>query len=107
LVGDGPIKQRLTSAYAIHLGDLGDAEIPAGLRRDFTDLQIALSRIAPVGNETRVRASVQKMSIGEAHEHAAAIVKLYVDLLNGAERSEPLKVVEPPRKPPRFLASRP
>jgi hypothetical protein len=47
------------------------------------------------------------MSIGEAHEHAATIVKLYVDLLNGTERSEPLKVVEAPRKPPRFLASRP
>ena len=106
LIGDGSIKQRLTEAFAIHLGDLPEAELPAGLRRDFTDLQTALSRIAPAGSETRVRASVQKMSPGEAHEHAATIVKLYIDLLNGTERAEPLKVIEPARRPPRYLTSR-
>jgi hypothetical protein len=106
LIGDGSIKQRLAEAFATHLGDLPESELPAGLRREFEDLQTALSRIAPVGSETRVRASVQKMSAGEAHEHAATIVKLYVDLLNGTERAEPLKVVEPARRPPRYLTSR-
>jgi hypothetical protein len=106
LIGDGPVKQRLASAYARHLADLADAELPVALRREFGELQAAMSRIAPVGSETRVRASVQKMSPDEAAGHAATIVKLYVELMNSVERAEPLKVVAPPRKPPRFLTGR-
>ena len=106
LIGDGPVKQRLASAYALHLAELADAELPAALRRDFGELQAAMTRIAPVGSETRVRASVQKMSPGEAASHAGTIVKLYVELMNGAERAEPLKVVASTRKPPRFLTGR-
>jgi hypothetical protein len=107
LIGDGPVKQRLASAYSLHLALLTDVELPAVLRRDFAELQAALNRVAPVGNETRVRASVQKMSPDEATAHAATIVKLYVELMNGIERAEPLKVVAPPRKPPRYLTGRP
>jgi hypothetical protein len=106
LIGDGPIKQRLSRAYASHLDDLGDSEFPAALRRDFGELQAALNRIAPVGNETRVRASVQKMAPDEAGSHAATILKLYVELLNNLERAEPLKVVSTPKKPPHFLTNR-
>jgi len=107
LIGDGPIKQRLGRAYAANLEDLADSEFPAALRRDFGELQAALNRIKPVGNETRVRASVQKMSPDEAASHAATIVKIYVELLNTLERAEPLKVVSTPKKPPHFLQSRP
>jgi hypothetical protein len=107
LIDDGSIKQRLSRAYAESLGDLADAEFPAGLRRDFGELQAAMNRMTPVGNETRVRASVQKMSPDEAATHAATIVKLYVELLNTLERAEPLKVVSSPKKPPHFLTSRP
>jgi hypothetical protein len=107
LISDGPIKQRLASAYAQHLADLSDAELPAALRRDFGELQAAMSRLAPAGNESRVRANVQKMSPEEAAGHATTIVKLYVELLNTVERAEPLKVVAPSTKPPRFLTSRP
>jgi hypothetical protein len=106
LIGDGPVKQRLAAAYALNLADLTDAELPAALRREFGELQAAMSRIAPVGSETRVRASVQKMSPDQAVGHAATIVKLYVELMQGAERAEPLKVVTPTRKPPRFLTGR-
>ncbi len=42
LIGDGPVKVRLVQAYAAHLADLADVEFPAGLRRDFADLQAAL-----------------------------------------------------------------
>ena len=108
LIGDGPVKQRLASAYALHLADLADAEFPIALRRELGELQAAMTRVAPVGNETRVRASVQKMSPDEAAGHAATIVKLYVELTSGVERAEPLKVVAtPPRKPPRYLTGRP
>jgi hypothetical protein len=106
LIADGPVKQRLANAYASHLADLTEAELPPALRREFGELQAAMSRIAPVGNETRVRASVQKMSPDQAAGHAATIVKLYVELMNSVERAEPLKVVAPPRKPPRFLTGR-
>lgn len=106
LIGDGPVKHRVAHAYATHLAALTDAELPAALRREFGELQAAMTRIAPVGSETRVRASVQKMSPDEAAAHAATIVKLYVELMNGLERAEPLKVVPPARKPPRFLTNR-
>ncbi len=107
LIGDGPVKQRLVNAYAQHLADLTDAELPAALRRDFGELQAALNRVDPVGTEGRVRASVQKMSAAEAAGHAATILELYVELVSAVERAEPLKVVAPPRKPPRYLTGRP
>ena len=106
LVSDGPIKLRLSRAYTEHLVDLDDGEFPIHLRREFTDLQAALNRIAPMGNETRVRASVQKMSVTEAGDHAGTIVRLYAMLLGQVERAEPLKVVTSPKKAPRYLTNR-
>jgi hypothetical protein len=106
LVADGPVKQRLASAYAAYLAEVTEAELPAGLRREFCDLQTAMGRVAPVGTETRARASVQKMSPAEAVGHATTIVRLYVELVNGLERAEPLKVVAPSRQPPRYLTGR-
>jgi hypothetical protein len=107
LIGDGPVKDRLAAAYSLHLADVEDSSLPPALRRDFGDLQAALARVAPAGYETPVRASVQKMSPKEATAHAATIVKLHVELLNAADRAEPLKVVTPARKPPRYLTGRP
>jgi hypothetical protein len=106
LVSDGPIKQRLNRAFAEHLEGLDDGEFPIGLRREFNDLQSALYRVEPVGNESRVRASVQKMSPVEAGAHADTIVRLYIGLLGQTERAEPLKVVSSPKKPPRYLTNR-
>ena len=106
LIADGSIKQRLAAAYSLHLADVTEADLPPPLRRDFADLQAAISRVVPAGHATPVRASVQKMSPDEASSHAATIVKLYVELTNGLERAEPLKVVPPPRKAPRYLSGR-
>lgn len=106
LVDDGPVKQRLARAYAEHLADLPDGELPPSLRTSFCALKAALSRVEPVGSETRVRANVQKMSPREASGHACNIVALYVDLLTQSERAEPLKVVTSGKKPPRYLANR-
>jgi hypothetical protein len=111
LVGDGPLKQRLIRAFGEHLGDLDHADLPAHVRRDFTDLQEALQRRAPVGRESRVQATVQKMSPTEAGAHAGTIVQLYIALLGQLERAEPLKVVtspsSAPQQAPRFLVNRP
>lgn len=107
LIGDGPIKQRLASAYTLYLAELPEADLPAAFLRDFSELRAAITRVAPVGHETRIRASVQKMSPSEATGHAATIVKLYVALASGLERVEPLKVVAAPRKTPRYVAGRP
>ncbi len=106
LIGDGPVKQRLANAYGQHLAELTEANLPTGLRKEFAELQAAVTKVAPAGTETRVRATVQKMSAAEAAGHAATIVKLYVELMNGLDRAEPLKVVTPPRKAPRYLTGR-
>jgi hypothetical protein len=106
LVSDGPVKQRLTRAFAEHLEGLDDTEFPSGLRREFNDLRSAVNRVAPVGTETRVRASVQKMSPAQAAVHADTIVRLYVALIGQVERAEPLKVVNSPKPPPRYLTNR-
>lgn len=106
LLADGPVKQRLASAYAEHLADLADTELPPAVQQDFRALQAAVTRVSPVGSETRVRASVQKMSPAEATGHAATILRLYVALLGHVERAEPLRVVPGPRKAPRYLTGR-
>jgi hypothetical protein len=105
LVSDGPVKQRLGRAFADYLEGIDAAELPLAVRSEFNDLLHALNRVEPVGKETRVRASVQKMSPAEAGAHADTIVRLYVALLGQSERAEPLKVVNSP-KPPRYLTNR-
>ena len=107
LVSDGPLKQRLIRAFGEHLGDLDHADLPVAVRREFSDLQDALQRRAPAGRESRIQASVQKMSADEAGAHAGTIVQLYIALLGQLERAEPLKVVSAPKKAPRFLTNRP
>jgi hypothetical protein len=108
LVSDGPIKQRLAWAYSEHLADLEPAEVPVGLRSSFTDLQCAMTRLDPVGDEGRVKANIRKLSTREAGDHANAIVRLYLELMLAAhgERAEPLKVVGNGTKPPRYLTNR-
>lgn len=107
LVGDGSVKQRLSRAYSENLEGIPDTELPVGLRETFAGLTAALNRIAAIGVETRVRTNVQKMSPAEAADHAAAIVKLYTEIVQQGERAEPLKVVSAGKAPPRFLTQRP
>jgi hypothetical protein len=107
LVGDGPVKRRLIRAFGDHLGDLDAADLPPALRAGFSELQTALSCRAPVGTESRVQASVHKMSAAEARDYAGTIVELYAALVGQLERAEqPLKVVISPRRTARLLANR-
>jgi hypothetical protein len=103
LIGDGPVKLRLVRAYTEYLEDVLDPEVPLSAGGPLNELHDALHRVAPIGNETPVRASVQKMSSGEAAWHAGMILRLYVELLTQPRRVEPLKIVET-APPPQFLA---
>jgi hypothetical protein len=107
LVTEGSIKTRLHRAFETHLSELEDAELPAELRQPFNDLNSALRRFRPVGRQSQIGATVQKMSSTEAARHAESILRIYCALAVGQERAEPLKVVETPAAPPpRFLARR-
>ncbi len=66
LAGSGPIKQRLIGAYAHHLDDLVEEQMPKELRDDFSALKRALCAVRPLPGEPPVRATVRKMSNGEA-----------------------------------------
>lgn len=107
LVGDGSVKERLARAYLEYLDSLGEEDLPPAQRQRFGELREAMTRVAPFGKESRIRASVQKMSAADAARHARVIAELYGELA-AAERAEPLKVVSArPQPTPRYLAGRP
>ena len=104
LVGDGSIKQRLGQAYAEHLDDLREGDLPASLHRTYAELAAAMRRSPGPAKESAIRITVQKRSFAEAAAHAQTIVKLYAEILRSAERGEPLKVVHSEDKGTRFVA---
>jgi hypothetical protein len=78
LAGAGPIKQRLLGAYVHHLATLSEDEMPKEIREDFCALARALHAVRPLPREDAVRATVRKMSDGEANRYAAQIVNMFV-----------------------------
>jgi hypothetical protein len=104
LVGEGPVKQRLGEAYALHLDNLRESDVPAPLRAAFVALDADMHRSGPVGKESSIKITVQKMSSAEASAHAETIVKLYAEVLHSVERGEPLKVVHSEDTAPRYIA---
>lgn len=113
LVGDGPVKNRLSAAYSEYLEDLEQVDLPIPGNGEFNDLHAAMHSVAPVGRASPVTASIQKMSPSEAWWHARTIVRLYTELLameQGAREQNlrALAEVEPApveQLPPRFLVS--
>lgn len=105
LAGNGNVKQRLMMAYERHLDDLGADDLPVTLRQEFADLRSMLYRVAPIKGESAVRASVRKMSIGEASECAVALVSLYRQMVRHGEGGQRVLPLDPDsRKPiPPFL----
>ena len=81
LVGDGPVKNRLRTAYTEYLEDLQQVDLPIQGKVEFVELHSALHRAAPIGKTDCVKASVQKMSPAEAWWHAQTIVRLYAEVL--------------------------
>ena len=99
LVGDGPLKQRLMTAYTDCLEDLQQVELPVPGKHEFNRLHAELHRGTAVGNVDCVRATVQKMSSREAHGHARTIVRLHSQLLAAeyaarAQAENPLRMAD-------------
>lgn len=106
LVADGPVKNRLRTAYAEHLEDLQQVDLPIAGNGDFGELHSALHRVRPVGKIDCVQASVQKMSVREAWWHAQTIVRLYTEVLamEQTARAQAEAALDPKLEPaPRFL----
>jgi len=81
LAADGHIKHRLIRAYTDNLVDIEDDELPIALKETFADLKRRMYSVAPLNGEGPIRASVRKMSPGEAGECAVIVLSLYGDLL--------------------------
>ena len=108
LVAEGPIKIRLSRAFDAHLEPLAELDLPPAIADLYHDLAAAMHRVDPVGRQTCVHATVQKMSSVEAASHAMTILTLYSSVLHQSERAGPLKVVERAvGAAPRYLVKNP
>ena len=96
LAGTGPIKQRLFGAYVHHLAELSEEQVPKEVREDFCALMRTLRSVRPLPGEDAVRATVRKMSDGEANRCAVQIVNMFgaVSRTQTARASQPVSVVQ-------------
>jgi hypothetical protein len=107
LLGDGPVKNRLGSAYSAYLEDLEQVELPIPGMSEFSELHAAMHSAGPVGRLSPVAASIQKMSAAEAAAHARTILRLYTELLameQGARPAVEAGIEDAEERLPRFLA---
>jgi 4-aminobutyrate aminotransferase-like enzyme len=81
LAGDGHIKQRLIRAYQDNLSDIDADELPVAIQEPFADLRRQMYGVAPANGEGPIRATVRKMSGGEAGECGVKILALYTEML--------------------------
>jgi len=95
LASAGPIKQRLTEAYARHLAKVAESDLPKEVREEYVALERSLSAVRPMRGETAVQATVRKMSDHEAGKHAAQIVTLFgaITKLQSQQRVPMLRAV--------------
>ncbi len=82
LASDGHIKQRLIRAYQDNLDEISEDELPAPAKQAFADLRTRMYRVSPLNGEGPIHASVRKMSLNEASGCAAAVVKLFSDIVS-------------------------
>jgi hypothetical protein len=93
LAGDGPVKQRLLSAYSDNLECLSEAEIPEPIREGFERLKSAMSTAKPLAKEAPAAAAIRKMSAKEAALHATTIVAMFSELVRAKSTGEALSYV--------------
>jgi hypothetical protein len=94
LSGDGPIKQRLLSAYKEHLEDLRDEQVPDAIRQKFESLRQAMTAVGPANGESTVHASVRKMSPVDAQRYATSILLMLSELVRVKGTGERLSFVK-------------
>jgi hypothetical protein len=101
LAGHGRIKQRLVKAYEENLAVIEDEDLPIAVKQSFADLRHLMSWVDPVvKREGRIRASVRKMSVGEADECAHKMIDLYRDMIRYSDNAQqPLQIVDRPAVP--------
>lgn len=91
LARSGALKDRLTDAYRNYLAQLEETELPKELRDDFRILHDAITRERPlVRGDDAFRATIRKMSNGEAEQVASWIVKMFCALQRGAAPYRPI-----------------
>ena len=98
LARSGALKERLTDAYRNHLSWIDETELPREVREDFRSFNRAISRERPlIRGEDAVRATIRKMSNGEAEAAATSVVKMFCALQRGSgpSRSAPAVTVVP------------
>jgi hypothetical protein len=81
LAGHGNIKQRLMLAYEDHVASMDGEDLPLSLAQALSELRCRMTRVEPLNGEGSVCASVRKMSVDEACECAALVVRLYGDII--------------------------
>ncbi|HSD68223.1 MAG TPA: hypothetical protein VLB07_01665 [Woeseiaceae bacterium] len=95
LAGHGNIKQRLMLAYEQHVVGIQSDDLPLHLSGTLSELRERMTCVEPINGEGPVCASVRKMSVDEACECAAVVVRLYGDMIryqDDAQEMLPLQV---------------
>jgi hypothetical protein len=98
LTRSGALKDRLNDAYHNHLACLDESELPKELREDFRSFANTLTRERPLlRGEDSVRATIRKMSNGEAEAAATSVVRMFCALQRntGPTRSAPTATIVP------------
>jgi hypothetical protein len=90
LVGCGPVKQRLSEAWRVHLAPLHEKDVPEALRADFAALRAAMHAAPAAGGMSAAEVSVRKMSEQQAADHAVRVLDMHLHLTSGdADASNP------------------
>ena len=98
LARSGALKERLTDAYRNHLCCIDETELPRELREDFRSFSHALTRERPLlRGEDAFKATLRKMSNGEAEAAATSVVKMFCALQRGTgpSRTSPTATIVP------------
>ena len=93
LAGSGPLKQRLTDAYQVHLRDFAPDDLPRDLRSLYSAVVTALQSSQRTGSLDAISAAVRKMSEADAAQHAQAIVRVFAGLNEAPAVSRPATVL--------------
>jgi hypothetical protein len=94
----GALKDRLNDAYQNHLSRVVEADLPKDLRDEFRSFNNRITREPPLlRGEDPVKATIRKMSAGEAEAVATSIVRMFCAFQrsSGPNRSAPTATVVP------------